>query len=126
MRRTPQTTTWLLVLLLSIGQPIGLLASDYFGQVTFNGVPVPGVTITATNGDHKTATTTDQDGIFHLADLADGRWHLAIEMLGFAPITQAISVPDDKEGPPAALQVRSFDDLAREIVPTTIAEASSP
>jgi len=38
---------WLLVLLVAMGQPATLLASDYFGKVTFNGLPVPGATVTA-------------------------------------------------------------------------------
>ena len=29
------------------------LASEYHGQVTFGGLPVPGATITATQGDQK-------------------------------------------------------------------------
>src|SRR5688572_29279977 len=66
-------------------------ASDYFGQVTFNGLPVPGVTVTATQGPSKTAATTNQDGIYHLADIADGLWTLTIEMFGFATITRDVT-----------------------------------
>ena len=83
-----RATIWLLVLLLATGQPIGLAASDYFGQVTFNGLPVPGATVAATQGDKKASATTNQDGIYHLADLADGLWTLTIEMFGFATITR--------------------------------------
>ena len=54
--------SWLLVLLLVIGQPMGLAASDYFGQVTFNGVGVPGVTVTAAQGDRKASATTTRTG----------------------------------------------------------------
>jgi len=43
-------TAWLLVVLL-IGQNVPLLAADYFGQVTFNGLPVPGATVTAVQGE---------------------------------------------------------------------------
>ena len=48
-----RATIWLLVFLLAMGQPATLLASDYFGQVTFNGLPVPGATVTATQGRFK-------------------------------------------------------------------------
>jgi hypothetical protein len=118
VRGTSRTTIYLLVLLLAIGQAMGLAASDYIGQVTFNGVPVPGVTVTATHGDRKVSVTTDQDGIYQLADLADGVWNLAIEMLGFDTIEHEITVPAEHEPPPAALAVRSFDDLARDIPPS--------
>ena len=112
MRRATRVVVWLLVILLVTGQPIGLVAADYFGQVTFNGVPVPGVTVTAVQGDpstslgtgpstalgpsRKAVATTDQDGIYRLADLADGLWNLTIEMLGFATITRVIKVPDEQ------------------------------
>jgi trimeric autotransporter adhesin len=116
-------TGWLLVLVLATGQPFALAASDYFGQVTFNGLPVPGATVTATPREAggagvagtKASATTDQDGIYHLADLVDGIWTLTIEMLGFEPITREITVPAEKEPAPDALAVRSFDELAREI-----------
>lgn len=107
-----RVTTWLLVLLLAIGQPIGLSAADYFGQVTFNGVPVPGVTVTASKGTSKAIATTNEDGIYHLADLVDGLWNVTIEMLGFATVQHEITIPDEKEGPPATLTVRPFADLA--------------
>jgi hypothetical protein len=113
---------WLLVFLLAMGQPATLLASDYFGQVTFNGVPVPGVTVTATQGEKKASTTTSQDGIYQLADLADGLWTLTIELFGFATITREINVPAESEPPPDALAVRSYDELARDLPPARFFE----
>ena len=117
-----RATAWLLVFLLAFGQPAALAASDYFGQVTFNGVPVPGVSVTATQGDKKAAATTSQDGIFQLADLADGLWTLTIEMFGFATITREISVPAPTEPPPDALAVRSYDELTRDLPPARLFE----
>ncbi len=111
------------MLVLVTGQPIGLAASDYFGQVTFNGVAVPGVSVAAEQGTRKTAATTDADGIFHLADLADGLWNVTIAMPGFTSITRVITVPDEKEGPPASLEVRSLDDLSRDIPPAQASPA---
>ena len=112
-----RATSWLFVFLLATGQPATLLASDYFGQVTFNGVPVPGVTVTATQGPSKTAATTNQDGIYHLADIADGLWTLTIEMFGFATITRDVTVPVTEDPLPDALSVRSFDELTRALPP---------
>lgn len=131
MQRITRLTSWLLVLLLVIGQPMGLAASDYFGQVTFNGVPVPGVTVTAAQADRKiadlkTTVTTGPDGIYHFADLVDGLWNLTIEMLGFDTITHEITVPPEHEPPPSALTVRSFDELARYIPPAETTSAPHP
>jgi hypothetical protein len=121
---------WLLVFLLTMGQHATLLASDYFGQVTFNGLPVPGATVTATQADpstslgasKKTSATSNADGIYHLADLADGLWALTIELFGFATITREITVPATEEPPPDALSVRSFDELTRALPPARVFE----
>ena len=126
-----RATVWLLVFLVATGQPVALAASDYFGQVTFNRLPVPGVTVTATKGDpatslgtgpsppfvagRKVSATTNEDGIYHLADLVDGLWTLTIEMFGFETIRREITVPADTEPPPDTLAVRPLDDLAPDI-----------
>src|SRR5688572_6743635 len=119
-----RATSWLFVFLLATSQPATLLASDYFGQITFNGVPVPGVTVTATQGPStalgagkKVSATTNQDGIYHLADIADGLWTLTIEMFGFATITRDVTVPVTEDPPPDALSVRTFAELTRALPP---------
>jgi carboxypeptidase family protein len=108
-----RTIVWLVVFLLAIGQPATLLASDYFGQLTFNGLPVPGATVTATQADRKASATTNADGIYQLAALADGLWTLTIELFGFDTIRREITVPTKDDPPPDALSVRSYDDLSR-------------
>jgi hypothetical protein len=65
-------------------------AADYFGRVSFNGLPVPGATVTATQRDQQLTTVTDQDGVFRLPALADGSWSVRVEMIGFAPVTREI------------------------------------
>jgi trimeric autotransporter adhesin len=113
--------TWLLTVWLIAADPLGLAAADYFGQVTFSGLPVPGATVTAALGDPSTAlgagrtvrATTNEDGIYHLADLADGVWMLTIEMLGFAKVEREITVPADQESVPETLTARALDELAR-------------
>ena len=112
-----RAAVWLLVFLLAMGQSATLLASDYFGKVTFNGLPVPGATVTAIQADRKQSATTAGDGIYHLADLADGLWTLTIELFGFATITREITVPTNADPPPDALSVRAYDELTRELPP---------
>ena len=44
-----------------------LVASEYRGRVLFNGLPVPGVMVIATEGDQKfTAITDETGGVFIL------------------------------------------------------------
>ncbi len=115
-----RATVWLLVFLLAMGQPATLLASDYFGQVTFNGVPVPGATVTATRRDRKASATTNAG-----RDLpprrSRGRTLDADD--------RDVRLRDDhardrdargEEPPPDALGVRSFDELTRALPPARV------
>jgi len=108
---------WLLIVALVAGQPTSVFAADHFGQVTFNGLPVPGASVIATQGDRTVVVTTNDDGIYHLVDLADGIWELTIEMLGFAKVTRKIEIPKDQESPADALNVRTLDELTRTDAP---------
>src|SRR5467141_970124 len=77
------------------GARASLLASQHAGQVTFGGLPVPGATVTAMQGDKELVITTDQQGVYRLADLADGTWTVRIEMLGFSTLTETVTVAAD-------------------------------
>jgi hypothetical protein len=101
----------LLIVAFVAGLPTGVFAADHFGKVTFNGLPVPGATVSARQGERSVAATTNEDGIYQLVDLADGTWDLTIEMQGFLPITREFVVPHDPESPPDALAVRTLDEL---------------
>jgi hypothetical protein len=50
----------------------------------FGGVPVPGATVTVTNGDKRFVTVTDPMGMYSFPDVSEGSWPIEIEMLGFA------------------------------------------
>jgi hypothetical protein len=70
-------------------------ASEYHGQITFGGLPVPGATVTATQGDKKSVSITDQQGLFSFSDLTDGTWTIVVEMQGFATINQDVLIAPD-------------------------------
>jgi hypothetical protein len=67
-------------------------ASPYHGQVIFGGQPVPGVTVTVTQGEKKLSVVTDLGGLYYLPDLADGAAKLEIEMQCFSTIDADITV----------------------------------
>jgi hypothetical protein len=67
-------------------------ASDHYGRVTFHGQPVPGATITATQRSEQVSTASDEEGVYHLAALADGVWTVTIEMTGFGTVTREVTV----------------------------------
>ena len=70
---------------------------NIYGQVVFGGVAVPGATVTATQGDMRLTTSTDAQGIFRIADIADGTWTIEIEMRGFATLTREVTIGPDAQ-----------------------------
>jgi hypothetical protein len=68
------------------------IASEYRGQITFNGLSVPGASVTATQGGTKFVSITDQQGLYSFADLADGIWTIEVEMQCFSPIHQDVVI----------------------------------
>ena len=67
-------------------------ASEYHGQVLFGGIPLPGATVTATQGDKKVSVVTDTQGSYFFPDLADGTWKITVEMRFFKPTDQTVEV----------------------------------
>jgi len=90
---------------------IGLTAADHRGIVKFGGLPVPGVTITATQGDTKLVKITDQQGFYSFANLADGVWKIQVEMLCFSPIEREVAVTADAPSAEWELKLLPFEEI---------------
>jgi hypothetical protein len=78
---------------------MNLFASEQRGVVTFGGLPVPGATVTATQGDKQLSAVTDPQGVYSFPDLPDGMWSIEVQMLGFSTIKGDITAA---QGAPAA------------------------
>ncbi len=115
----------LVLALLSAASPV--LATEYHGQVVFGGLPVPGsqVTVTATQGDKKVSAITDDQGLFTFPDLADGAWTLSIEMTGFAPLKEPITVAPNAPVVAFELKLMTLDQIRAEAKPVKV-DASAP
>jgi hypothetical protein len=89
--------------------------TTHAGQVVFQEQPVPGASVTATQGEKKLSTVTDAGGVYRFDNLAAGQWTIKVEMIGFAPITHEITIP--AEGPPPTLTATllPFDEIAKGI-----------
>jgi hypothetical protein len=74
-------------------------ASEYRGQITFGGFPVPGATVSATQGSKKVSVVSDQGGVYSFDDLADGPWKIEIEMQLFAKLETQVTIAPNM--PPA-------------------------
>jgi trimeric autotransporter adhesin len=96
-----------------------LLASEHHGTVKSGGMPIPGATVTATKGDKKVATTTDDQGTYTFANLEDGVWNVQVEMLGFAKTANEIGVAPSAPSPVWDLKLLSAADLKASLNPAT-------
>jgi Carboxypeptidase regulatory-like domain len=90
MRRTDIRFLIAIIVLLCAASPAA--ARDVHGQVFFHGLPVPGATVTVTQDGKHFSTVTDDQGLYDFADLADGLWKIRVEMSGFSPLTEQITV----------------------------------
>jgi hypothetical protein len=72
--------------------PVLGMAAEVRGVVTFNGLPVPGATVTVTQGGTKQSTVTDENGAYSFSNLPDGEWKIEIAMGGFATIHAELDV----------------------------------
>jgi hypothetical protein len=79
--------TFLLVISFSIA-----MAAEFHGTTKTNGLPFPGVTITASQGEKKVITTSDLQGVFSFKDLTDGAWTIEAEMIGCAKASRQVTV----------------------------------
>jgi len=94
-----------------------LSATEHYGQVGFTGVAVPGATVTATQGDKQIVTTTDQNGVYKFADLAEGTWTIKIEMRGFAPLSREVNVIAGAQAAVWELALQSFEEITKGLPP---------
>jgi Carboxypeptidase regulatory-like domain len=115
-------------LAIAVGAPRLRAAAEHVGQVTFAGTPVPGAMVTALLGDKQIITFTNQDGLYRLADLADGTWTLKIELRGFAPLTKEITIASGtpQEGTVWELMLLPFDEITRGLPPPRPAASAPP
>ena len=100
-----------------LSQAAVLRAAGHAGQVTVGGVPVPGAAVTAVQGDQRLTTSTDADGIYRFADLADGTWTLAVAMVGFAPSSREVSIGPGAPPLTWELTLLPYDEIARALPP---------
>ena len=90
---------------------MGLAATEHHGAVVFGGLPLPGATVTASQGEKKVTAVTDPQGLYSFADLADGVWSMQVEMLCFTPSKREIAVAPG--APPAEWEMKMlpFDEI---------------
>ncbi len=106
-------------------------ASEYHGQVIFAGLPVPGATVTATQGNNKVSVITDQQGIYFFPNLQDGAWTIDIEMQCFSPIKQTVTIASNTPAVQFELKLLSLDQIMAQaklvkVEPRPVLTAAAP
>src|SRR5215475_7360156 len=94
---------------------LSLAASEFHGQLTFNGLPLPGATVTATKDGQTVTAISNLDGFYVFPDLADGAWTVAVSMPGFAELKQEVQVTPNAPPPKWELKLLPVDQIKAEI-----------
>ena len=102
---------WLVAVLLCLSTVPLARASEYFGQITFGGLPVPGATIIATQGSKTFSVTSDEGGVFHFDDLPDGQWKIEVKMLCFETIDADVMIAPKMSAAKYELKLLPTDQL---------------
>jgi hypothetical protein len=98
-------------------------AAEHHGLVLFDGLPVPGATVTVAQGTKEQSTITDRQGLYEFADLPEGNWKIRIEMQGFSTLNGDIVVSPTTPQSSWQLKMLGLEQLlakAREIKPEGI------
>jgi hypothetical protein len=119
-----------LAVLLAAFAVFNLTAAEQHGKVQFGGLPVPGATVTAVQGDKKVVAVTDQMGGYSFPDLGEGVWSVQVEMQGFAPLKQDLTVaagaPADATGPQFELKMLAMADMNAQTSAPVVTGAPPP
>jgi len=92
-------------------------AAEQHGRVQFGGLPVPGATITAAQGQKTFVAVTDQQGVYSFPDLPAGTWTMRVEMLCFSTITRDVTVGAGADSIPEwELKLLPFDQIKAEVI----------
>jgi trimeric autotransporter adhesin len=91
-------------------------AAEYHGLVSFGGFPVPGATVTVSQGGKKYVAVTDSQGLYSFPTLADGAAIVVVEMTGFSSIKQDVTIGPDATGK-WELQLMSLDAIRTSLKP---------
>jgi hypothetical protein len=98
------------------------MAAEYHGLVGDGGFPVPGATVTVTQGGKKFVTVTDLQGFYSFPALTDGSATVVVEMTGYSPIKQDVVIGPDAATGKWELQLMSLDAIRTALKPVQSAD----
>jgi hypothetical protein len=83
-------------------------SAQHSGGVRSGDQPIPGATISASSGERKIVTTTDESGKYTLTKLGPGTWTIEVEMFGFVTARQQLLVVDSDTRLEWTLELKPF------------------
>jgi hypothetical protein len=98
------------------------MAAEYHGLVSDGGFPVPGATVTVTQGGKKFVTVTDLQGFYSFPTMADGAATVTVEMTGYSPIKQDVVIGPDAATGKWELRLMSLDAMRTALKPVQSAD----
>ncbi len=100
-------------------------AAEHRGVVKFGPVPLPGATVTASEGGKQFTTITSQEGNYSFPELAEGKWRIRVEMLCFEPSEREVTVGSSAPAAEWELKLLPFEQIAA-AAPPQPAETETP
>jgi hypothetical protein len=101
-----------------------LVAAPLHGVVRGGGVPVPGATVTASQGQTTVRTVTTADGSYEFADLTAGTWTVRVSMTGFETATQTVTVGEATPALDFTLRLAPYTGPPAGTAPATVESAA--
>jgi hypothetical protein len=120
LRGALQLIVWTLCILASVCGVRSASATEYRGIVMAGGLPLPGATVTVTQGAKKSVTVTDLQGLYSFPSLADGTATVEVDMTGFATSRQETTI-----APSAAAAIWDLKLLTLEEIRSTLKPSPS-
>lgn len=82
--------------------------------------------MTATQGDSRFVSVTDQQGVFSFPDLKDGAWTITVEMQCFATMRQDVTVGTNAQAPIWELKLLPLDQIQGQTITVVAAPTPTP
>src|SRR5439155_5777716 len=95
------------------------------GVVKFGGLPRPGASVRAVQGEKRLVAVTDIRGFYLFPDLADGAWTLRVEMQCFAPATREVAAAANVPAAEWELDLLPLDEIKATAPPPSAPSAAA-
>ena len=115
----------ILILLATLPGLALLNAAQESGSVYAADQPIPGATVTATQGDVKVVGYTDEHGRYSL-NLGPGMWDIQVEILGLTTMHQQVTVGEQAEVKDFTMEMPKYGEAGTATPTTTPLAAVTP